>query len=191
MRYRTGWRVLMLVALLVACTGVSADDREAALERLKNGDVLLLRHALAPGFGDPEAFRLDDCSTQRNLSDEGRQQARAIGNWLKARGIDRAEVYSSQWCRCLETADLLGLGDVTHLPALNSFFQQREDRAPNLAALRRFLAAWEPLDMPLVLVTHQVTVTAITGIFPASGEGVVATLGVDGALRDFSRLRFD
>ena len=190
MSYRFRWYVLILVILLATWTGATADDRDSALERLKNGDVLLLRHAIAPGFGDPETFRVDDCSTQRNLSDEGRQQARAIGNWLQSRGITQAGVYSSQWCRCLETADLLEVGDVTPMPALNSFFQRREDRTQNLAALRHFLADWETRDMPLVLVTHQVTVTAMTGISPASGEGVVATLSPEGELRDFARLRF-
>jgi broad specificity phosphatase PhoE len=178
--------VLTLSLLLTTLVAVAG----APVERLAQGDVLLLRHALAPGIGDPPDFRVDDCATQRNLNDEGRAQARAIGDWLRERGVTAARVYSSQWCRCLETAELLDLGEVTPLPALNSFFETREDREPNLAALREFLSARQPDGRPLVLVTHQVTVSALSGQFVSSGNGVVATLGEDGALRDFEAIRF-
>jgi hypothetical protein len=103
MRPRRPWAglaSLLLLAIAAAFTPpLLADD--AAAERLREpGAVLLIRHALAPGIGDPENFQLGDCATQRNLSDEGRQQARAIGRWLRSRGIQHARVYSSQWCRC-------------------------------------------------------------------------------------------
>ena len=186
-RVRFRWLAVMLV-LGMAGTAAATDS---AVDRLKAGGVLLLRHANAPGFGDPAGFRIDDCSTQRNLSEAGRQQAIAIGAWLRARGISRARVYSSQWCRCLETAELLGIGQVSPLAALNSFFQRPEDRTPNLTALRDFLSAQALQNEPLVLVTHQVTVTALTGVFPDSGEGVVATLGENGELGDFVRMSFD
>jgi broad specificity phosphatase PhoE len=179
-----------LVAILLSGMAGSVAATDPAVERLKAGGVLLLRHAIAPGFGDPAGFRVEDCSTQRNLSEEGRRQAGAIGAWLRARGIGRAKVYSSQWCRCLETAALLNIGEVSALPALNSFFQRPDDRAPNLAALRDFLSDQALQDGPLVLVTHRVTVTALTGVFPDSGEGVVATLGPNGELSDFARLSF-
>jgi broad specificity phosphatase PhoE len=181
--------------MLVLAFGLSASvawaDMDGAVDRLQGGDVLLLRHAIAPGFGDPEGFRIDDCSTQRNLSEAGRRQARAIGDWLRARGIREARVYSSQWCRCLETAELLNLGEVSPLPALNSFFERPADREPNLRALNAFLASYTPRNQPLVLVTHQVTVSALTDIFPGSGEGVVAKVAGNGELSDFTRLRFD
>ena len=179
-----------VVVLMLAMAGTAAAT-DATVDRLKAGGVLLLRHAIAPGYGDPADFRIDDCSTQRNLSEAGRQQASAIGAWLRARGISRARVYSSQWCRCLETAQLLGIGQVYQLPALNSFFQRPEDRAPNLSALQGFLAEQTLHREPLVLVTHQVTVTALTDVFPNSGEGVVATLGENGELGDFTALQFD
>lgn len=92
----------------------------------KPGHFAIMRHALAPGTGDPRNFDLTDCSTQRNLSEAGREQAKAVGELLRKSGIEKAGVYSSQWCRCLDTATLLGLGPVTELPALNSFFQQPE-----------------------------------------------------------------
>jgi len=153
------------------------------------GQVLLLRHALAPGTGDPTGFRFGDCSTQRNLDEAGRRQARSIGTWLRERGVTRARVYSSQWCRCLETAELLGLGPVTELAALNSFYERAEDRAPNLAALGEFLGG-QPADGDLlVLVTHQVTITALTGIYPRPGDGVLMALVPGGAPRVLGPVR--
>jgi len=179
----------LAVMLAWSASGMAAAS-DIAVERLATGDVLLLRHALAPGFGDPEKFRVADCSTQRNLSDEGRQQARTIGAWLRARGIKQARIYSSQWCRCLETAELLGIGKVVPLPGLNSFYQRPADREPNLAALPFFLASQQSSSEPLVLVTHQVTIAALADIFPDSGEGVIATQGENGELRNFARLSF-
>jgi phosphohistidine phosphatase SixA len=162
------------------------------VERLRaGGHALVIRHAQAPGFGDPPGFRLGDCSTQRNLSEAGRAQAQAIGDWLRARGIERARVYSSQWCRCLGTAELLDLGTVTELRALNSFFERPQDREPNLAALRDFFDR-QPLDGELmVLVTHQVTVTALSGEYPACGTGVLMALEPDGVVRAVARIDFD
>ena len=191
MNFRASVQCRWVVALVVLGMAGTTVASGSAVDRLNNGGVLLLRHAIAPGFGDPENFRIEDCSTQRNLSEAGRQQAKAIGAWLRARGFSRARVYSSQWCRCLETAELLGIGEVSQLPALNSFFQRPEDRVPNLTALQSFLLDQVVQKELLVLVTHQVTVTALTGVFPGSGEGVVATLGENGELSDFVRLRFE
>jgi phosphohistidine phosphatase SixA len=174
---------LLLAVLLLLPLSVGA-------KTLAGGQVLLLRHAEAPGTGDPEGFRLGDCSTQRNLSEAGRLQARAIGDWLREQGIERARVYSSQWCRCLETAELLGFGPVAELPGLNSFFNRPQEREPNLAALRRFLEAQRPSEDLLILVTHQVTISALTGEYTASGHGVLATLDQDGALRTVRRISF-
>ena len=164
---------LFVVAQMVIVASAQANDADALQQFREGRYVLMIRHALAPGTGDPANFQLRECDTQRNLDDDGRAQARAIGRWLKARGITRAQVYSSQWCRCLETARLLGLGEPVELSALNSFYQQVGDREPNLRALREFLGARAATDSPVVLVTHQVTITAITGVYPASGEGVL------------------
>jgi broad specificity phosphatase PhoE len=105
----------------------------------------------------------------RNLSNDGRKQAIQIGETVKAKGSDQAHVYSSQWCRCLDTARLLGLGDVEELELLNSFFRNRSAEPVQTAALTDWLAN-RPGDKPIVLVSHQVNITALTGIFPASGE---------------------
>jgi broad specificity phosphatase PhoE len=154
--------------------------------------MLLVRHADAPGTGDPEEFRLDDGTTQRNLNDAGREQARSIGAWLRAHGIEHARVYSSECCRCMETSELLGLGPVTPLQALNSFFERRVDRGPTLAALEAFIAGQLPNGEPIVLVTHQVTITALSGIYPASGEAVLMRLSDQdrGKLEPLGRLDF-
>ena len=180
---------VLLMGLGTATTVWSGDDR-LVQRMLAGGEVLLIRHAAAPGTGDPAGFRLGDCATQRNLSDSGREQARAIGDWLRDRGIERARVYSSQWCRCLETAELLDLGPVIELPGLNSFYERPQDRDPNLVAVRDFLKARPPRGELLILVTHQVTISALTGEFTASGHGVLATPGKGGALRTVGRIGF-
>jgi phosphohistidine phosphatase SixA len=132
----------------------------------------LIRHALAPGTGDPPNFKIRDCSTQRNLSERGRNQARNIGRRFRDEGIHKAEIYSSQWCRCLETAALLGLGPVEELEILNSFFRRFENREKQTAALKSWINDKE-IRIPHILVTHQVNITALTNVFPNSGEMVI------------------
>jgi broad specificity phosphatase PhoE len=143
------------------------------------GVVVLMRHAIAPGTGDPPQFRLDDCATQRNLSPAGRTQAQRIGDSVRQRGIAVAAVYSSQWCRCLETARLLDVAEVQAQPLLNSTFAQPEAHAAQMAGLRRWLAELRP-TLPVILVTHQVVITGLTGVFPGSGEMVVLRVDGDG-----------
>jgi len=178
-------RYLMVAATLVLAflaTPLSASADEALWRELaEGGPVVLMRHALAPGVGDPAEFRLGDCATQRNLDAEGRAQARAIGERFRAHGIERARVYSSQWCRCLETARLLGLGEVVAAPTLNSFFRDRAAKAERGAgALALIASEVEAGDGPLVLVTHQVNITALTGVFPASGELILVRAAAEG-----------
>lgn len=137
------------------------------------GYVVMYRHALAPGTGDPEGFSPGDCATQRNLNEAGREQARAIGDALRAAGVREARVLTSRWCRARETARLLGFGAPEELAALDSFFRRSGEREPATDALRGFIAGLPPSGPLVILVSHQVNVTALTGIFPASGEGVV------------------
>ena len=142
-------------------------------DSLRSGEsIALMRHTIAPGTGDPPEFMLGDCNTQRNLSSEGRDQAMRIGARLRENGIHTARVFSSQWCRCLDTARLLELDAVAELTIINSFFQQYENREPQTQALREWITAQNP-DDPLILVTHQVNITALTGIYPSSGEMVI------------------
>jgi broad specificity phosphatase PhoE len=165
---------VMLWAALSA--GAESEGAGTLAELVKPGHVLMLRHAVAPGFGDPAEFKLGDCTTQRNLDGVGRKQARLLGERLRAAGIRVAKVYSSQWCRCLETARLLDLGDVEPRPALNSFFGRPEQREARLAAVRELLAGLPNDGGPVVLVTHQVTVSGITGRGVASGGGYILRL---------------
>ncbi len=156
------------------CSAATAQptNEEKAWAALRNNGILLLRHAMAPGGGDPPDFKLHDCSTQRNLDDVGRAQARDIGTRFQAQKITALFVITSQWCRCQETADLAFPGKRKDAPAFNSFFQ-----APNLEdeqtkVARALLLGWNK-KQPLVVVTHQVNITALTGVVPAPGEGVV------------------
>ncbi len=163
--------------LLSAAANTADAGEPFDLKRLQDGGyVVMLRHALAPGVGDPPEFELNDCSTQRNLDATGRKQARRIGEVFRNAGVREAEVYSSQWCRCLETARLMDLGPVKELEALNSFYERPQDRKPNIQALQGFLNAL-PLDgKPVFLVTHQVTIQAIAETGAASGEAVILKL---------------
>ncbi len=191
-RFRHAVISLILVVGPLALGSAPAQASESDhIQRMKaGGHVLMIRHARAPGMGDPANFQLGDCSTQRNLDDQGRAQARAIGDWLRSKGIQQARVFSSQWCRCLETAELLKLGPVTELPALNSFFQRPQDRERNLRALRTFLSK-QPRDGRLVvLVTHYVTIQGITGEAVSSGEGVLMELRQDQAHSVIGRVDF-
>jgi len=158
-------------------------DPESALwDALKDGrHLLLMRHALAPGVGDPPGFALGACDSQRNLSDTGRQQSRDIGKRLRANGIHSARVYSSQWCRCLDTAELLGLGEVRELEPLNSFFRDPGRRDERTDALKAWIRQ-QDLTTPLVLVTHQVNISALAGSFAGSGEMIVMRRDADGGL---------
>ncbi|MGD9061109.1 MAG: histidine phosphatase family protein [Desulfobacterales bacterium] len=158
---------------------MASDDADPAeiIERMRaGGHILMIRHALAPGFGDPPNFQIGDCSTQRNLDDRGREQARSIGDWLRSQGITSARVYSSQWCRCLETANLLQMGPVEEMPALNSFYELTQNREPNLKALRQFIAKQPPDGKLIILVTHLVTISAMADETVSSGEGVLLRL---------------
>ena len=184
-------RFSLLLLLVVMPAGTVLADQAYLIEQMKSGNaVLMIRHALAPGFGDPEGFKLEDCSTQRNLDDVGRDQARSIGDWLRSRGIENARVYSSQWCRCLETARLMQLGPVTPLPALNSFFQRPQDREPNLAATKTFIQQNSKPGELIVMVTHQVTISGITGRWVDSGHGRLLRPGSNGEIELLGDLDF-
>ena len=148
------------------------------------GYVLLLRHAIAPGVGDPSNLKIGDCSTQRNLSQEGRAQAEAIGIWLKSKEIRIARVESSRWCRAIDTARLMGIGKVRENPNVDSLFQDDDPSAdPRTAATKELIAKHRNKRGLLVLVFHQANITALTGIAPASGEGVLVRAKRSGELK--------
>lgn len=171
--------------MLLTMPDARADD--AAWQALENGGIVLFRHALAPGTGDPANFTLGDCSTQRNLNDQGRADSRAIGQAFQDKGIKVGRVLTSQWCRCVETAELAFPGQVEEEPVFNSFFQNRSAGPEQTRAGQRILEQWSG-DRALVVITHQVNITALTDIFPQSGEGIVVEIN-DGEIEVIGRLR--
>ncbi|MEM8948055.1 MAG: histidine phosphatase family protein [Pseudomonadota bacterium] len=178
----------LLTALLLSMPVLADEEGWEAAKR--PGTVILMRHALAPGTGDPADFDLADCGTQRNLSDEGREQARKIGVAFKQQGVEITRVLTSQWCRCRETAELLDLGPVEDFPPLNSFFR---DRSTAESQIRETLDLLDdlPEDERLVLVTHQVNITGLTDVFPKSGEAIVIDVAADGDVDLLGRILID
>jgi broad specificity phosphatase PhoE len=165
-------------ALIILATGLLVAWQARAVETWaalrEPGAVLIVRHAeTVPGIGDPLGFRIDDCATQRNLSEAGRKQAVAMGRTLAERGVTVSKVESSRWCRCADTARLaFPQLPVAYLDALNSFFEDRSTAAAQTRALRARIAEWKGPGA-LVLVTHQVNISALTGRATAMGEAVV------------------
>ncbi|MFL2749736.1 MAG: histidine phosphatase family protein [bacterium] len=163
--------LLLLIYLTIPLTnfGIGLDDyRERPF-----GHILFIRHGLAPGFGDPDHFQLRQCDTQRNLDEQGRNQSRNLGKLLKDSGIPFDQVYSSQWCRCLETAELLNLGPVIEEPGLNSFFQGIVNQEETLTRLREKMKEIQTAGERVIMVTHYITISAITGKAVSSSGGVI------------------
>ena len=165
-------RICILAVLIFGKSGFAFSYTLDDYTKNPFGNVLLIRHALAPGFGDPQNFDLNDCSTQRNLDREGREQAFRIGEKIKAAGFKFSKIYSSQWCRCMETAEYMNLGEITVEPGLNSFFQGIVPKDKTLSILRKRLESVEAKQELVLMVTHQVTITAVTGITVSSGGAV-------------------
>jgi broad specificity phosphatase PhoE len=166
----------LVVLVLAALSTVEASADSAQLWSLleRGGQIVLMRHAITtPGVGDPPGFRLDDCGTQRNLTDEGRGHARRVGEAFRARGIAVDRVLSSPWCRCVETARL-AFGAAEPWSPLSNLFGRSEAHAEQLSRLRPLLS--EPrTGGNLVLVSHGSTISAATGINPDTTEMVVVT----------------
>lgn len=176
-----------LVTLLGWQAGTAWASDVVVWDTLRRGGIALFRHANAPGGGDPAGMRLDDCATQRNLDALGRSQAVRIGEAFRAKGIAVGAVLASQWCRTTETAALAFPGRGRAEPAFNSFFGDAAAGPAQTAAARRILLGWDGPGA-LCVVTHQVNITALSGIVPASAEGVVLRR-VDDALVVAGRIR--
>ena len=179
-----------------AAEPVSLSFEAAAAELKQGGYVVLMRHAQTePGVGDPANLRLSDCSTQRNLSVQGREHSRQLGEGLRRLGVQPSAVFSSAWCRCLDTgaeAFTEGLGSssaklkVEVLPIINSFFGDAEAGRLQTVKLRDWVIATPLKDAALGanknkliwLVTHQVNITALTGYYVQMGEAVALKLPV-------------
>ena len=179
---KTFYLFMLLLLPMLSCA-----DSNAWQTWREGKAILVMRHTLAPGTGDPAGFVLEDCSTQRNLSNEGKLQAKRWGQLLRDKYRADITVYSSQWCRCLDTARLMGLTPPTPLPALNSFFAGRGDGDSQTQALLQQFATAQTAQ-PTVLVTHQVNFTALTGIFPRSGEATILALPLTQPARVLARI---
>jgi phosphohistidine phosphatase SixA len=170
------------------CLAASAD--ESFWKQLQaGGNVLLMRHAQTdPGVGDPPGFTLGDCRTQRNLSSEGRAQAQRAGEAFRRRGVVMNEVRTSAWCRCVDTATL-AFDNAVVWPALNSFFGAADRRKAQTDQVKELIRNARP-PRNLMLVTHQVNITALTGEPVAPGEiFLVRAAGKEGELQIVGRLK--
>lgn len=189
--FRGSGLIATVVALAVGLAGTPAHADSSAWAKLdgQRGVVVLMRHALAPGGGDPAGFRLGDCRTQRNLSQAGRDQARRIGEAIADSGVQVAAVLSSPWCRSRDTATLLGLGPVTTRAYLGSTFtapssvaDRRESRT------RRLIESHRGKQGVLILVGHYANILDLTGLTTDSGEGIAVRMNRDGKLQVLQRL---
>jgi phosphohistidine phosphatase SixA len=177
---------MVLTAMVWTQLGSASDTAWQALQA--GGTIAVFRHARAPGTGDPQNFQLENCSTQRNLSAEGREQARRIGEQFRSRRIPVERALSSRWCRSLDTARL-AFGDMVEpFPPLDSFFSERGREEAQMQAVRQLIEGWRSKGV-LVLVTHQVNITALTGIFPAEGEVLVLRPQAGARLELVGRIR--
>jgi phosphohistidine phosphatase SixA len=167
----------ILLCLWTAPAPARADDTAAWTALRAGAHIALMRHTDAPGgAGDPPGFRLEDCATQRNLSEKGRADAAKIGARLKAEGIRIEKILSSPWCRCMETARLLQLGPVEAQPTFSNVFVLRGEMEALTAGSRAVIDAWKGNGI-LLVVTHGANIFALTGVSPVSGEIVVVRGG--------------
>jgi phosphohistidine phosphatase SixA len=167
-------RSAFVAFLLFVGLHAAARADEAGMAALKAGaHVAMVRHGLTtPGAGDPLGFKLEDCATQRNLIDQGREESRKLGRLLRDRGIAVERVLSSEWCRCVETAELIAVGKVEKASPLNNLFGRPQNRAKQVEEMRELIAKWNGPGT-LLLVTHGANVGALMGINPETAAGVV------------------
>ena len=166
---------IILIIFISLTTLVKADSKKNIIENLKvGGKLIFIRHAYAPGGGDPENFNIYDCSTQRNLSESGRIQSIKIGNFFKKNKIKIENVYSSEWCRCKETASLAFKNFKTK-SFLNSFFSSKfaQNKNKQMRDFQKFLLDWDK-KTNLIFVTHYVVISEILDYPSSSGEIVIS-----------------
>ena len=172
--------VALVVSLLIAPAAAADEASDAWAALAKGGHVVLIRHGNAPPGrgGDPPGFKIDDCSTQRNLDELGREEARELGVALRKHGVRVDRTLSSPWCRCLETARLMAVGEVESSWALVP------DMNPNskvrLGELKALVSSWSGPGT-LVLVTHALTIRPLVGFLPLQAETVVVRPMTDGS----------
>ncbi len=165
-------RILLVVVTFTCGISLAAADPRVWEALRGDGHVALIRHASAPGVGDPAGYRLDDCSTQRNLSDAGRATALALGERFRAERVKVGKVVASQWCRSRQTVELMNLGAVDDAPAFNNVFVLRDQRDRITAEGRAAIAAWRGPET-LVVGTHGDNIYELLGFNPREAEVVV------------------
>ena len=167
---------LLLKVLILSLFSIHSYSSEQNWKPVQEGNkIILIRHSLAPGGGDPVGFKIDDCKTQRNLNRAGIIQSKKIGKLFKKNKVLIDQVLSSQWCRCKDTAKY-AFGDYKEFTALNSTFQSPYDKneIKQLKQLYSFVKKWDGKGKNLVLVTHHSIITAVTNAVPSSGEIIIA-----------------
>ena len=165
----------ILIIFISISYSIKADSKKTLIDELKNGGKLIfIRHAYAPGGGDPDNFDISDCTTQRNLSGSGRIQSQKIGSFFEKNKILIENVYSSEWCRCKETA-FIAFEKYETKNFLNSFFSAKfaNNRKKQIIDFNKFINTWDK-KQNLVFVTHYVVISEILNYAPSSGEIVVA-----------------
>ena len=160
--------------LFIFTSQLNASNQAWSLAQEGN-KIILIRHSIAPGGGDPPGFKINDCKSQRNLSKEGINQSKKIGKLFKKNKVPIDQVFSSQWCRCKDTAKY-AFGSYKEFTALNSTFQSpyNKNEGKQLEELYSFVKKWNGKGKNLVLITHYSIITAVTNAVPSSGEIVVA-----------------
>ena len=174
-----------IIVFITLISPIKADLNQNLLNQLKDGGkLILIRHAYAPGNGDPNNFNLNDCSTQRNLSEDGRKQAQQIGEFFRKNKIKIEKVLSSEWCRCKETAKIAFKNFSTN-NFLNSFYSSKYEKNKDklVKALNYYIKKFES-NKNLILVTHYVMISEVLNYSPSSGEIVVSdkNLNIIGSL---------
>jgi len=176
-------RIITTSIFLLSGLFIAQQAAASLANDLQDGQhVLLMRHADAPGFGDPAGYVISQCSSQRNLGDYGKKQAKAIGIWLSKQGIQKADVFSSPWCRCLDTANLLNKGPINIDPSLGSFFDNMSLEKRQTKELVGFIKSElaKQTKAPLILVTHHVNIQAYTGKVVGVGDMVLVKVNKNG-----------
>jgi phosphohistidine phosphatase SixA len=166
---------LILNLIIFSLFSFQINASEQAWNLAEEGDkIILIRHSLAPGGGDPSGFKIDDCDTQRNLSRKGINQSKKIGKLFKKNKVPVDLVLSSQWCRCKDTAKY-AFRNFKEFTPLNSTFQSpyNKNEPKQLKELYNFVKKWDGKGKNLVLVTHYSIITAVTNAVPSSGEIVI------------------
>jgi phosphohistidine phosphatase SixA len=174
---------LLIFIISCICLLIAPQVNAALADDLKDGQhVLLMRHADAPGYGDPARYVIGQCPTQRNLGDYGKKQAKAVGSWLREQGVSKAQIFSSPWCRCSDTAQLLDLGSVEMEASLGSFFDDMSLEKKQTKELEQLIKS--ELDkqskLPIILVTHHVNIRAFMGKNVSQGDVVLVKVNKNG-----------